>query len=100
MKHENWFKNYDNKKVLILDTTEDFKNNEQKIAQMIMQLRDFINSWKSKILREFQVMAGFLYLLRNFLKYLLNHYGYFWWEIGNQFYFAYYNLLTPLFNQL
>jgi hypothetical protein len=44
MKHENWFKNYDNKKVLILDTTEDFKNNEQKIAQMIMQLRDFINS--------------------------------------------------------
>jgi deoxycitidine kinase len=44
MKHENWFKNYDNKKVLILDTTEDFKNNEQKIAQMIMQLRDFINN--------------------------------------------------------
>ena len=31
MKHENWFKNHDSKKVLILDTTEDFKNDEHKI---------------------------------------------------------------------
>ncbi len=99
MKHENWFKNYDNKKVLILDTTEDFKNNEQKIAQMIMQLRDFINNWKRDISREYQVIGGFLYLLRSFFEYSFNHYRCFWWEIGNQFYFTYHNLSIPLFNQ-
>jgi hypothetical protein len=33
-----------------LDTTEDFKNDEQKIAQMILQLRDFINNWKNELI--------------------------------------------------
>ncbi len=36
---------HDPKKVLILDTTEDFRNDESKIQSMINQLRDFINNW-------------------------------------------------------
>lgn len=44
IKHENWFKTHDSKKVLILDTSDDFKDDEQKIHKMIMQLRDFINN--------------------------------------------------------
>lgn len=44
VKHENWFAKHDPKKVLILDTTEDFKNDETKIQNMINQLREFINN--------------------------------------------------------
>jgi deoxyadenosine/deoxycytidine kinase len=43
IKHENWFKDPNPKKVLILDTTEDFKNDEKKIQDMICKLREFIN---------------------------------------------------------
>ena len=57
IKHENWFKTHDPKKVLIIDTTEDFKNDEVKINNMIMQLRDFINSWRV-------ILIGFLYFVQ------------------------------------
>lgn len=30
-KHENWFREFDQKKVLIIDTTENFKDNEELI---------------------------------------------------------------------
>ena len=30
-KHENWFKEYDPSKVLVIDTTEDFKGNPERI---------------------------------------------------------------------
>ena len=33
-KHENWFKEYDPSKVLVIDTTEDFKGNPEKIDEM------------------------------------------------------------------
>jgi deoxycitidine kinase len=42
VKHENWFKSYDPKRVLVLDTSEDFKNNQNKIDEMIHQLKNFI----------------------------------------------------------
>jgi hypothetical protein len=45
VKHENWFKSYDSKRVLVLDTSEDFKNNQSKIDEMINQLKNFINQW-------------------------------------------------------
>lgn len=49
IKHENWFKDPNPKKVLILDTTEDFKNDEKKIQDMIYKLREFINGEWLKI---------------------------------------------------
>lgn len=43
-KHENWFSEFDNKKVLIIDTTENFKDNEELIEEMLTKLKDFINA--------------------------------------------------------
>ena len=43
-KHENWFSEFDNKKVLIIDTTENFKDNEELIEEMLAKLKDFINA--------------------------------------------------------
>lgn len=41
--HENWFKEHDPKNVLIIDTTEDFKNNQERLNEMVGKLKDFIN---------------------------------------------------------
>ena len=41
-KHENWFKEYDSSKVLIIDTTEDFKDDEVRVSEMLEQIKAFI----------------------------------------------------------
>ena len=41
-KHENWFKEYDSSKVLIIDTTEDFKDDEVRVSEMVEQIKAFI----------------------------------------------------------
>lgn len=38
-KHENWFKEHDPKNVLIIDTTEDFKDNESRLSSMLSKLK-------------------------------------------------------------
>ncbi len=43
-KHEEWFSKFDHKKVLVIDTTENFQNNEEKIVEMVKSLTDFIKS--------------------------------------------------------
>ena len=43
-KHEKWFKGYDPSKVLIIDTTEYFKNNTEKIDEMIAKLKEFMEN--------------------------------------------------------
>ena len=42
-KHEKWFQEYDKEKVLIIDTDNDFKHNENLIDQMMQKLKDFIH---------------------------------------------------------
>lgn len=34
-KHEKWFEEYDPTKVLVIDTTQDFKGNEARINEMV-----------------------------------------------------------------
>jgi deoxyadenosine/deoxycytidine kinase len=41
-KHEKWFSEFDPRQVLVIDTTEDFKGDEKKIAEMVDKLVDFI----------------------------------------------------------
>lgn len=43
-KHESWFDTYPSKNVLIIDTTEDFKNNEAKAQEMLGKLKEFMES--------------------------------------------------------
>lgn len=41
-KHEEWFKTYPNENVLIIDTTEDFKNDSTKVQEMLGLLKEFM----------------------------------------------------------
>ena len=41
-KHEKWFAEYDSSKVLVIDTTEDFKNNPERITEMFDHLKAFV----------------------------------------------------------
>lgn len=41
-KHEEWFKTYPSDNVLIIDTTEDFKNDPVKIQDMLGKLKEFM----------------------------------------------------------
>lgn len=41
-KHEKWFGSYDPKKVLVIDTSIDFKGDENRINDMVDKLTNFI----------------------------------------------------------
>ena len=43
-KHEQWFKTYPSDKVLIIDTTEDFKNDSVKARDLLARLKEFMES--------------------------------------------------------
>jgi hypothetical protein len=75
-----------------LDTTEDFKNDEQKIAQMIMQLRDFINNWKNELIEwRLKWLHVFYIYGRTFLNIPLIIMDIFGGKTEINFYFIYHN---------
>lgn len=41
-KHEKWFKSYPAEKVLVIDTTEDFKESPEKIADFLERIKRFM----------------------------------------------------------
>jgi len=41
-KHEKWFLNYPSENVIIIDTTEDFKEDTAKVEEMLLKLKEFM----------------------------------------------------------